>query len=370
MLHFTDGKFKIMQIADIQEDYPVNPDTVKLISLALDREKPDLVVLTGDQIQAYSACYRKDAEKKIRAVINEFVTPMEERGIPFCMTFGNHDDDGPVSKDTLYGIYSAYSCFTVGAPRCDNDKGTYSLQIFGSDGNKEIFNLYLIDSNKKEPDGSYSPVKKEQIEWYRQERERLREKCGDYLPSFIFQHIPVPEFYDCLVKCPKKEKGSVEAFRSRKNTFWKLDEKALAAGGFMYESPAVPEINNGEFDAVREKGDVLGIFVGHDHINSYITSKDGVDLGYCQGAGFNTYGPGDKRGVRIYTLDENDIRSYSSYTVTMGELCDYKPSKPVKEFIFTHMPSSLDEAKKLIKKVGVAAGVTAAVCIFGKRLLK
>ncbi len=370
MLHFNSGTFKIMQIADIQEDYPVNPDTIKLISLALDREKPDLVVLTGDQIQAYSACYKKDGEKKIREVINAFLTPMEERRIPFCMTFGNHDDDGCVSKDTQIEIYSSYSCSRFGTPRCEEDKGTYSLQIFDSTKKKEIFNLYLIDSNKKEADGAYSPVKKEQIEWYRQERERLREKAGEYLPSFVFQHIPVPEFYDTLIKCPKKEKGSVEAFKSRKNTFWKLDDKIAAEGGFMHESPAVPEINNGEFDTLKEKGDVLGLFVGHDHINSFITQKDGIDLGYCQGAGFNTYGPGDKRGVRLYVLDENDIRNYKSYTVTMGELCKYKPSKPVKEFIFSHMPSSVDEGLKLAKKVGVAACVAAAACIFGKKLLK
>ncbi len=100
MLHFSDGTFKIMQIADIQEDYPVNPDTIKLISLALDKEKPDLAVLTGDQIQAYSRCYKTDAEKKVKEVINAFITPLEERNIPFCITFGNHDDDGSVSKDT------------------------------------------------------------------------------------------------------------------------------------------------------------------------------------------------------------------------------------------------------------------------------
>ncbi len=370
MLHFSNGTFKIMQIADIQEDYPVNPDTVKLITLALDKEKPDLVVLTGDQVQAYHSCYKTDAEKKVKEVINAFITPIEERNIPFCMTFGNHDDDGSVSKDTQVKIYSSYTCSRFGTPRCEEDKGTYSLQIFDSAKEKEVFNLYMIDSNKKEPDGTYSPVKKEQIEWFREERERLKDKTGTYLPSFVFQHIPVPEFYDALIKCPKKEKGSVEAFKSRKNTFWKLDEKTVADGGFMHESPAVPEINNGEFAALKEKGDVLGIFVGHDHINSYITCKDGIDMGYCQGAGFNTYGPGDKRGVRIYTLDEKDIRNYKSYTATMGELCNYKPTKPVKEFVFSHMPSSVDEALKLARKTGVAIGIAAAACIFGRKLLK
>lgn len=370
MLHFKDGKFKIMQIADIQEDMPVNPDTIKLISLALDREKPDLVVLTGDQIQGYSACYRKNGERKVKECIRTFIAPIYERGIPFCLTFGNHDDDGGVSKKIQIDTYKEFDNCVLGTPRSSDDLGTYSLQIFDSGKEKAIFNLYLIDSNKKEPDGSYSPVKKEQIEWYKEERDSLKEKYGDYLPSFVFQHIPVPEFYDIIVKCPKKIKGSVEAFKSRKNTFWKLDDETVKNGGFMYESPAVPEINNGEFDAIKEKGDVLGLFAGHDHNNSFIVKKDNVDLGYCQGTGFNTYGPGDKRGVRIFTFDENDLKSYKSYTVTIGELCDYKPSKPVKEFIFTNMPTSLDEGFKIAKKAGITIGTVALACVLGKKLLK
>ena len=42
-----DGKFRIMQIADTQEIPAVSPDTIKLISAALDTQKPDLVVFTG-----------------------------------------------------------------------------------------------------------------------------------------------------------------------------------------------------------------------------------------------------------------------------------------------------------------------------------
>ncbi len=370
MLHFKDGKFKIMQIADIQEDYPVNPDTIKLISLALDRENPDLVVLTGDQIQGYSSCYLKDGERKVKECIRTFIAPIKERNIPFCLTFGNHDDDGGVSKKIQIDTYSEFENCVLGTPRCDDDPGTYSLQIFDSSKTKEIFNLYLIDSNKKEKDGAYSPVKKEQIQWYKDERDALKEKNGDYLPSFVFQHIPVPEFYDVLIKCKRKERGAVEAFKSRKNTFWKLSDEAKAKGDFMGESPAVPEINNGEFEAMKEKGDVLGIFVGHDHNNSFIINKDGIDLAYCQGAGFNTYGPGGKRGVRIYSLNESDIRSYKSNTVTMEELCDFRPSKPVKEFVFTHMPSSVNDALSLAKKVGIVSGIAVGAYLVVKTVTK
>ena len=132
----------------------------------------------------------------------------------------------------------------------------------------------------------------------------------------------------------------------------------------MRESPAAPDINNGEFDAMKEKGDVLGIFFGHDHINSFVKKVDGIELGYTQGAGFNVYGPGKQRGVRIFVLKEDCLLHYDNYTVTMDELCDYKPAKPVTEFIFTHTPSSVKQVEKTAKKAAVflaAATVCAAV---------
>ena len=132
----------------------------------------------------------------------------------------------------------------------------------------------------------------------------------------------------------------------------------------MHESPAAPDINNGEFEAMREKGDVLGIFFGHDHINSFVKNVDGIDLGYTQGAGFNVYGPGKRRGVRVFILDENNLRNYQNYTVTMDELCVYRPAKPLTEFFFTHTPSSVKQVEKAAKKAGIflaAAAVCAAV---------
>ena len=45
-LTFKNGQFKIMQIADAQElPFGVSPDTLKLMELAVQAEKPDLIVL-------------------------------------------------------------------------------------------------------------------------------------------------------------------------------------------------------------------------------------------------------------------------------------------------------------------------------------
>ncbi len=351
-LKFTKGKFKIMQIADVQEDFPVNPDTIRLIDAAAEREKPDLVIFTGDQIQGYSGCYRTDTYNKVRAVIGEYVAPLVKRGIPFTMTFGNHDDDCVVSKGAQVELYADHKGFTMGEARSKDDPATHFINLKDSEGERDIFSLYLIDSNKKEPDGAYSPVKKEQIEWL----ERVREANG-YLPALAFQHIPVPEFYKVIKKVPFWTRGAVEAYKSRKNTFWLLEGDE----GFMGETPAVPEINNGEFDSLKSHGDILGLFVGHDHVNSFVRKLEGIDLGYTQGAGFNTYGPGEKRGVRIFEIDESDLKAYKTYTVTAGELGVYKPSKPVQEFIYRNAPTSVDEVVTNLKRVAVAGVVIAAV---------
>ena len=63
----SDGSFKVMQIADLQEIPAISPDTLKLMNAALDREKPDLVVFTGDQIKGYGITFRGGDRKNAAA---------------------------------------------------------------------------------------------------------------------------------------------------------------------------------------------------------------------------------------------------------------------------------------------------------------
>lgn len=365
-LHFDNGKFKIMQIADIQENARLNPDTVKLIDLALEKEKPDLVVFTGDQIQGYSASYEKDTEKRVEGCISAFLEPLIKRGIPFTYTFGNHDDDCSVSKSRQAEIYASKPGCIMGPARCEEDPGTHCITVKDSSDEKDLLALYLIDSNKKEANGSYSPVKPEQIQWYKDTRDAFFQRDGAYLPGIVFQHIPLCEFYDILKKVNFFTRGRVEAYHDRKNTFYKLSDTAYSNGGFLGESPAVPGVNTGEFDALKEKGDIFAFYVGHDHVNSFVENYQGIDLGYTQGAGFNTYGPGSQRGVRIFELTEDDVRNYSTYTVTMSLLCGgkYKPAYPLKEFVFSHAPTCVEQVKTDLTRAGallLTAGAIYAV---------
>lgn len=362
MLRFnSDHKFKIMQIADTQEIPAVSPDTLSLINNALDREKPDLVIFTGDQIKGYSKKFKKDPVI-IESTIDILVEPIAKRNIPFMVTYGNHDAQCGVDNRGQYKFYAKYDNFISGDLRNADDVGTADIQIYSSTEDKPVFELYIIDSHGKAKDGAgYAPVDKKQIEWYVSRREQLKAENGDYLPSLVFQHIPVPEFFDVIKKVPKGTKGAVPAYGAHENEYFVLNDETIAEGGFMLESPASPDVNTGEFEAMSEKGDVLGIYVGHDHNNSFVVKYKGVDLGYTQGAGFNVYGPGENRGVRIFELDETAPREYKTHTATFKELCGTKIKTPAKEFIYKHAPTSPRAVKPILIKIGIGIAAIAAV---------
>ncbi len=346
-LNFTNGNFKIMQIADTQEIPAVSPDTIKLICAAVDKEKPDLVVFTGDQIKGYSSFFlgekgRKNAENTIRALIK----PLEERNIPFTMTFGNHDGEAALRKNEQFELYKKSPMFVYSDGASEDEKATFCLSI------DDKFLVYLFDTHSKNPDGGYSSVTPEQLEWYRS----VRDSYKNPLPSLVFQHIPTPEIFDVIKKVPRFTKKSVRAFGEHKNEFYILDPYKSGLRDFMKESPAASATNAGQIDAFLEKGEVLGVYVGHDHNNSFVAKYKGIDLGYAQGAGFNVYGPGFDRGVRVFNISENG--TYETKTLTYGELCGKEVKNKAKFALYTYAPTSVSQVVTAVKE---AAVITAAV---------
>ena len=54
-------------------------------------------------------------------------------------------------------------------------------------------------------------------------------------------------------------------------------------------------------------------------------------MGFTPSAGFNEYGNGRQRGVRIIELDENNPRDFKTRIVTYQDLGFSKLQKPVKD---------------------------------------
>ncbi len=336
-LKFINKQFKIMQVADTQEGKNVSPDTINLLNAAIEKEMPDLVVYSGDQI--WNIASFKGNKDTVREVLYKLTKPAHSKGIPFTICFGNHDRQVGVSNEEQLEIYKSIPYFVGynvdGIDGCANHVIEISLD-------EEIkFLLYCIDSHTSLKIG-YDHVHKNQIEWYRNTRDSYENKLGKIIPSIVIQHIPVPEVLELLKEVKKGTKGAVQGFRNHAGKWYILDNDKVNSNGFMKESPADPMKNGGQFDAMAEKGDVVGIYFGHDHINSFNGKVKGIDIGYTQGAGFHVYGPGLDRGVRMINL--NCDGTFETYDLRYRDLVGKQVQEKVRFVLFQLMPTNVYEA--------------------------
>lgn len=77
--------------------------------------------------------------------------------------------------------------------------------------------------------------------------------------------------------------------------------------GVKYEPVCGPVINTGLFAALVDAGDVMSVFVGHEHVNDFHGELLGIRMGYGRGTGYGTYGrEGFPRGARVFRLHEGE----------------------------------------------------------------
>lgn len=279
-----DGKFKIVQFTDVHFKYknPASDIALERINQVLDEEQPDFVIFTGDVV------YSAPADKGMLQVLEQ----VSKRKLPFVVTFGNHDNEQGMTWEQLYDIIRQVPGNLM------PDRGSvlspdYVLTVkASSDAKKDAAVLYCMDSH------SYSPLKDvkgyawltfDQVNWYRQQSAAYTARNGGKpLPALAFFHIPVPEYNEAA-----------------------SDENAILRGTRMEEACA-PKLNTGMFTAMKESGDVMGIFVGHDHDNDYAVMWKGILLAYGRFTGGNTEYNHLPNGARIIVLDEG-ARTFTSW---------------------------------------------------------
>ncbi|KAF2767940.1 Metallo-dependent phosphatase, partial [Teratosphaeria nubilosa] len=309
----VDGKFKILQISDthmsseprlcndaidadghVRAPFEADPQTQAFISEVLDVEKPDLVVLTGDQLHHDIL----DSERVLRKVLD----PIIEKGVKWAAVFGNHDDEGGFSvvgeaqMEIMEGLPGS---LCASGPGSVEGVGNYYVQVCGQAGDERVATLFLLDSHGqvksgvKEPDWDY--IRPSQIYWFRRTSQELRQtrRPGSKHQSLVFFHIPIPEFAD--------------------------DDRLTIASGHRGEPTEGPSFNSHFYDALAEEG-VVAVGCGHDHVNDFcalrkarVEGGDGASkaqrpwLCHCGGSGFGGYGShGGRyyhRRMRVWELD-------------------------------------------------------------------
>ena len=304
-----DGTFKVVQFNDTQDDELTDRRTVELIEKTLDAEQPDFALINGDVITG--GCETRLAVKQ---AINNVVWPMESRGIPWAVTYGNHDEDSlpqsGVDEAMMLDFYRSYD-FNLNAENIAGVTGTGNtiVPIQSASGAREAFALWLLDSGRYAPDAingqdfagypTWDWLRMDQVAWYREESQRLEQRLGRKLPGLMFIHIALWE-HRFMWWGGVDTRTEADAARGRARH---------GIVGERNEDECPGPINSGMFNAILERGDVKGVFVGHDHVNDYYGDYYGVLLGYAPGTGFGAYGlPGAERnrmrGGRVFELTQ------------------------------------------------------------------
>lgn len=311
-----DGSFKILHLTDFHknsEDPEKNNINTYLLKKMVQKTQPDLAVLTGDLVMDGP---REEILENIDAIMSIF----DEFEIPVAVTFGNHDSErGIFTREELMAVYNSYPCsisIDDGAllPGC----GTYTVPILASNSNKTAFNLWIVDSGDYDEGNRYGYVQTEQIEWYVQKSNALKaQNGGKPVNSLMFQHIIVPEIYDALLETSRFTPFAVKRIYED-DRYYILNPENTNAGR-LGEYPCPPYHNNGQFDAIVGQGDVLAMFFGHDHDNTFNVTYKGVDLVATPKAKFEgSYGV--KHGGRLITLNEADTGTYQTKVITFASL--------------------------------------------------
>ncbi|WP_164121930.1 metallophosphoesterase family protein [Sphingobacterium sp. xlx-130] len=292
-----DRKFKVVQFTDFHYQYNSRrSDTAVMQALEVIRlEKPDLVVLSGDVVcsQNTSLAWKCLADS------------MKSSTTPWAVILGNHDIEyemtGREIMDQLTGL--PY-CMAVNGPSDISGHGNYVLSILDSEGKQRVNELYFMDTHtslrKDKSLGEYDWIKSDQILWFKHQAVLSEQELGKIVPSLLFIHIPLPEYNNVLYQ----------------NSTIGIQEELICS----------PDMNSGMFTALKESGDVMGVFCGHDHNNNFIGEYRDIALAYGSVSGIECYGK-IGRGARVIELNE-DKRGFTTWIRYPAAPVKYKVSYP------------------------------------------
>lgn len=316
-----DGSFRVLNFSDIQDDMLLSNLTARFIEHSIEQYKPDLIVLTGDNIAGYRCLTKSSSEKAIRAFMEVF----ERMGVPVALVFGNHDDEGQaLSKAEQMKIYRDYSV-TIAFDEAEyfdadlSGVGTYYVPVYESAAsNKVKFVLWMFDSGSDdavEDADNYDHVHNDQISWFKTESARLNAAAGETVYGLAFQHIIVNEVYAAFAEASARESGAVPYL----GKWYKLPSNAIS-GSYLGEAPCPSYGNEGQFGAMKDSGSVLATVCGHDHANSFVIPYEGVDIVCTPTCGFCSYGDKATRGARVIDLNANKPAEYETFTFLFTDI--------------------------------------------------
>lgn len=365
-----DGSFKILQLADLHfsvspepcRDYdPKDPrwsargclsknDTLSLVNNWLDTEKPDLVVLTGDQLNGQGTSWDP------RSVLSLYTAPLISRRIPYAVILGNHDSEsGSLTREEQMQIIAnmPFSYSSVG-PALVTGAGNYKLELQSPYDKEHVATLWFMDTGarvEKDPwkpwsKPGYGYVHKDQIKWFEEKFSKIKEVLLPYRPdgakdlapqpwgkkgrdrvwdtgdadgsrtmgrppAVVFMHIPVPEAFNPVDKAaPPKILNPTTTSPSNQLIVGDRQETATFAGA--QSQPGIFDLFT-TLNTPSTQGSIKLLVHGHMHLNSDCRRVNGLWICFGGGSSLAGYGKASvQRRARVIVLEDwaGRIRTY------------------------------------------------------------
>ena len=344
----TDKELRVMQLTDVHLGggwMSISKDLKALNAVAamIKAENPDFVIVSGDL--AYPI-YMQAGTTNNKSGSVLFAELMEQLGVYWTMTFGNHDveSNSRYSKEDLIEIYSEYPhCLLQAGPEDIDGKGNQIINIVNSD--KIITrSLILLDSHAYAEGhipvihSEYDNIHENQIEWYKKTVRDLNEKneqtmstlnaaiatkYANEMPEIktsLFFHIPLTEYADAWKEYADNDFKDTENVKFYYGT---LDEEVCCASA-----------DDEMFETVIETGSTDSIFCGHDHVNTFSVDYKGVRLTYGMSIDYLAYigisKEGSQRGCTIITYNPDGTFSCRAENYYQEKYISYYEKEEVK----------------------------------------
>ena len=317
-----DGTFTILQLSDPQDDAYPAWDMLNLLKRAVETADPDLIVLSGDLVEdsrigdagvdafpgregvnvtdlTGKLNYAK-TRANVEAAVKAELDVLEGFGVPYVIALGNNDRKVGLSTGDWLEILSAYPHCIFFDESPDAQGGVdYHVTVKNTSG-KEAFNVWLMDT-------CAGGISDEQVDWYVGASQAVTSANGGTpVPAFAFQHIQCADIGNLFEPCSPTDEGA-----RKTDAGWVRLNKTIANGYNFYGYE--PGRTSYEFSAWKRCGDVIGAFFGHQHVEGFSGTWDGVELGFTYGCEMAKTGP---YGFRVFTLYENDIANYDNVSYT------------------------------------------------------
>lgn len=323
------SKFKIVQFSDVHLQYDSyrSDSVLVMMRTVIEREKPDLVVITGDVVGSDN---RKKAWLKVAQVMIDAKTP-------WAAMFGNHDAEFEITKEeTMDAIVGLPYGVTMRGPKEVAGEGNYVVPIQSSTSQKTAALCYVFDvsaTNRppKNHSGVYEWIDDSQVQWYNQQSAAFtKQNGGTPLPALAFFHIPFPEFNDVI-------------------------GKSTTVGIQSERENAPSQVRSNLFAAMQARKDMMGVFAGHHHNNNYVGCLNDIVLGFGQTSGRQVYGERGS-GARVIELHEGE-RKFDTWILKLydnsRDLDIWRPTHSKERMFFVTYPDSFVERKQNAGKISM-----------------